>query len=164
MESANESSGFPTRQRSKNQNSVLSGILNHQIKQQDKIERLLPSQEVIANLWNEFLESGKEKLDSFFMSFANTSQVLWKEPNIICFELPSNIAQGTFNHHKVHFSMFFSERLLNVNQLTFEYNVVKSIEEEEPKSKAYTLKERIDEAILTNPAIQVLIDKFDLDF
>ncbi|MCO5230983.1 MAG: hypothetical protein M9958_07480 [Chitinophagales bacterium] len=122
-----------------------------------------PSQEVVSQLWNEFLSSNKEKLDSFFLSYALLAKVKWNAPNTISFDLSSNIAQGTFNNNKVHYMMYFSERLL-VENLTFEYIIEQLEIEDVSKSKAYTIKDRMIEIQEINPAIKILIEKLDLDF
>lgn len=138
-------------------------MLSSQEPQHQVVKKTAPSQEVVNQVWEEFLSSNKEKLDSFFLSYALLAKVNWNAPNTISFDLSSNIAQGAFSNNKVHYVMYFSERLL-VENLTFEFIIEQLEIEDVTKSKAYTIKDRMIEIQETNPAIKILIEKLDLDF
>ncbi|HUH73221.1 MAG TPA: hypothetical protein VLZ75_02325 [Chitinophagales bacterium] len=95
------------------------------------------------------------------MSYAVTTQPIWKSPDTIFFKLTSNIAQGTLNSNKSIFIPFFKDRLL-VDQLIFESEVEIVKVEKAPQKTGYTFKERLNDLQNENPSVTLFIEKFGL--
>lgn len=145
-------------------NSFLASILkgDHKIVE-EQIEKVEANQANVEAIWRKYLEEEKDKLDQFFYSYASPAIPEWKEPNVLFFKLKSNIAQGTFSNNKNHFVPYIQKRL-TVNNVVFESEV------EIDPSTLYAPKEsssfidRLKELQISNPAVDVLIDRLKLDF
>lgn len=121
----------------------------------------IPTQEAVDRLWKSYLEEFKDKADSFFLSYAVTTQPIWKSPDTIFFKLTSNIAQGTLSNNKSNFIPYFKDRL-QVQNLLFESEVEMIEEEIITTSKGYTFAERLNELQNENPSVTLFIEKFGL--
>ncbi len=128
---------------------------------QEELPKEIPSQEVVDRLWNLFLEEYKDKADSFFLSYALTTQPIWKSPDIIFFKLKSNIAQGTLSNNKSIFIPYLKDRL-QVDNLMFESEVEVIEEKRDVVKSGYTFQERLNELQHENPSVITFIENFGL--
>ena len=152
----------PRRSRQRSNQSSLSNILSSENQAvEEKLSKEAPSQEVVDKLWKQFLEESKDTADSFFLSYAVTTQPIWKSPDTIFFKLSSNIAQGTLSNNKSNFIPYFKDRL-QVENLQFESEVEVIEEENKPVKVAYSFQERLSDLQNENPNINLFIEKFGL--
>lgn len=127
----------------------------------DEIPKEIPTQEVVEKLWKTFLEEFKEKIDSFFLSYAVTTVPIWKSPETIFFKLNSNIAQGTLSNNKSIFIPYFKNRL-QVENLKFESEVEVIENETFTRIVGSSLQERLNDLQNENPSVTSFLEKFGL--
>lgn len=140
----------------------MSNILYSEAKPEiDEIPKEIPSQEVVEKLWKMFLNEFKDKIDSFFMSYAVTTIPIWKSPETVYFKLSSNIAQGTLSNNKSIFIPYFKNRL-HVENLKFESEVEIIENETFTTTTGYSLEERLNDLQNENPSVTSFLEKFGL--
>ena len=125
---------------------------------ENKETKIVLTAESLAVLWNEFINTDREKLQNAFLSVAERQQPQLIDDEITFVE-SNNISLQMLQLHKMEITSFFIKKTTSPS-----ISLIFKLDKKEDLTKNYkTPKDRLKEMIDVNPAVLELIKKLELN-
>ena len=132
--------------------------IHQEVVVENKETKIVLTAESLAVLWNEFINTDREKLQNAFLSVAERQQPQLIDDEITFVE-SNNISLQMLQLHKMEITSFFIKKTTSPS-----ISLIFKLDKKEDLTKSYkTPKDRLKEMIDVNPAVLELIKKLELN-